>query len=178
MPIVDVTWEEAQEYCRWVEGRLPTEAEWEYAARAGERDSRYGPLDEIAWYADNSGAQRLDSTRIWGDQKNYPQRLKANGNGMHEVGQKRANAWGLYDMLGNLWEWVNDWYDAHYYQNSPTADPPGPAHGINRVVRSGSWAHYEKDLRLSTRVGVPPGSRGAHGHGFRCVSQTAPRAAR
>ena len=132
MPIVDVTWDDAQAYCSWAGGRLPTEAEWEYAARAGSTAARYGDLDEIAWYADNSGRQRLDSARIWNeDQVNYGKRLNENGNGMHEVGQKRANGFGLYDMLGNVWEWVNDWYDENYYQNSPSQDPQG-----RRAVRT------------------------------------------
>ncbi len=132
MPIVDVTWDDAQAYCSWAGGRLPTEAEWEYAARAGSTAARYGDLDEIAWYADNSGRQRLDSDRIWKeDQANYAKRLNENGNGMHEVGQKRANGFGLYDMLGNVWEWVNDWYDENYYKNSPS---PRPCRADERAV--------------------------------------------
>jgi formylglycine-generating enzyme required for sulfatase activity len=83
--------------------RLPTEAEWEYAARAGSTRPYAGALDDIAWYAGNSG----DET--------------------HPVGQKKPNSWGLYDMEGNVREWVSDWYSRTYYSNSPATDPPGPA---------------------------------------------------
>jgi formylglycine-generating enzyme required for sulfatase activity len=121
MPIVNMTWNDAQAYCVWAGGRLPTEAEWEYAARAQSTGVRCGPLSESAWYADNSGRQRLHSYMIWKeDPAYYLDRLCGNGNGMQEVGQKRANGFGLYDMLGNVWEWVNDWYDEKYYQNSPS----------------------------------------------------------
>jgi formylglycine-generating enzyme required for sulfatase activity len=85
--------------------RLPTEAEWEYAARAGSPAPAGAALDEVAWYAANSG----DET--------------------HPVGQKKPNAWGLYDMLGNVREWVEDQYSATYYANAPLADPTGPAPG-------------------------------------------------
>ena len=158
MPIVDVTWDDAQAYCTWAGGRLPTEAEWEYAARAGSTAARYGDLDEIAWYADNSGRQRLDSERILKeDQANYVKRLDENGNDMHEVGQKRANGFGLYDMLGNVWEWVNDWYDEKYYQNSPSQDPAGPTSGQERVLRGGSWDGYPSLVRVSSRTRYGPG---------------------
>jgi formylglycine-generating enzyme required for sulfatase activity len=168
MPIVDVTWDDAKAYCGWAGGRLPTEAEWEYAARAGSTASRYGDLDEIAWYGDNSGRERLDSDRIWKeDQANYEKRLKENGNGMHEVGQKHANGFGLHDMLGNVWEWVNDWYDQNYYQNRSSQDPTGAASGQMRVLRGGSWTHGPRLARVSLRGILFPGLADV-GDGFRC----------
>ena len=170
MPIVDVTWDDAQAYCSWAGGRLPREAEWEYAARAGSTTARYGDLDEIAWYADNSGRQRLDSERI--DFANYDQRLNENGNGMHEVGQKRANGLGLFDMLGNVWEWVNDWWDQSYYQNSPSPDPMGPTSGTHRILRGGSWVGGPRDIRVSLRNRRNPGNRDFD-LGFRCGGEVA-----
>ena len=168
MPIVDVTWDDAQAYCGWVGGRLPTEAEWEYAARAGSTAARYGDLDHIAWSADNSGRQRLDSDRIIiEDAPNYPDRLNENGNAMHEVGQKRANGFGLYDMLGNVSEWVNDWYDGKYYQSSASQDPAGPASGVVRVLRGGPWAAPSRFVRVSYRDSVYP-ALGYNVVGFRC----------
>jgi formylglycine-generating enzyme required for sulfatase activity len=171
MPIVDVTWDDAQAYCSWAGGRLPREAEWEYAARAGSTTARYGDLDEIAWYADNSGRQRLDSERI--DFANYDQRLNENGNNMHPVGWKRANDFGLNDMLGNVGEWVNDWYDPNYYQNSPPQDPSGPASGQEHVLRGGSWNDFPWNVRVSGRF-----SNGS-GYvylkvGFRCGGEVFP----
>jgi len=169
MPIVDVTWDDAQAYCSWAGGRLPTEAEWEHAARAGSTAARYDDLDEIAWYADNSGRQRLDSQTIWKkeDQGNFVKRLNENGNGMHEVGQKRADGLGLSDMLGNVWEWVNDWWEQSYYPNSPSQDPMGPASGQLRVLRGGSWVGVPRDVRVSLRNRRNPGNRDFD-LGFRC----------
>jgi formylglycine-generating enzyme required for sulfatase activity len=128
MPIVGVNWNEAKSYCAWAGGRLPTEAEWEYAARAGSTEERYGPVDEIAWYESNSG-------------------LKA-----HEAGQKRANDFGLFDTLGNVFEWVNDRYDEKYYCSSPAQDPEGPASGAFHVLRGGSWAQDPEAIRVSCRT--------------------------
>jgi len=143
-PIVDVIWDEANQYCLWAGGRLPTEAEWEYAARGGSPQARYGDLSTIAWSKDNAG------------------------NRTHDVAAKLANGYGLYDMLGNVWEWVSDWYDATYYQNSAPQDPTGPATGGEKVLRGGSWIVDPKLLRASDRYSIKPNARSDF-FGFRCV---------
>jgi formylglycine-generating enzyme required for sulfatase activity len=143
-PVVNVTWDEAHDFCKWAGGRLPTEAEWEYAARAGSSTSRYGELDEIAWYDKNSE------------------------NTVHRAGQKRANPFGLFDMLGNAWEWVNDWYDGKYYSRSPEVDPVGPETGQMHGLRGGSWLNNSKLVRASDRGRSLPELRFNY-FGLRCV---------
>ncbi len=145
-PIVDITWDEARQYCAWAGGRLPTEAEWEFAARGGIPQARYGDLNAIAWFKDNAGSQT------------------------HAVGGKQPNAYGLFDMLGNVWEWVNDWYDPNYYAGSPAQDPPGPAIGTERVLRGGAWIVDPKLVRASDRYSIKPDARSDF-FGFRCVWQ-------
>ena len=134
--------------------RLPTEAEWEYAARAGTTTAWYCGSSEscvgrIAWYDDNAGGRT------------------------HPVGEKAANDWGLYDMSGNVWEWVWDWYDSDYYSSSPSRDPAGPRTGQNRGHRGGSWNYFARNVRSAYRSVSAPGSRGNRFIGFR-LARSAP----
>jgi sulfatase modifying factor 1 len=189
LPMVMIMWGEASEFCVAAGGRLPTEAEWEYAARAGTAGPRYGNLDAIAWYADNSGRKRIDSVALLTHRSPYgapdwervDDALQANGNGMKPVGLKQPNAWSLYDMLGNVSQWTADWYDKRYYQQKDALDPQGPPGDLAdellkdpdsrrpKVARGGSWASFPQEIRASGRSGsFPSSSSGAYG--FRCVS--------
>ena len=120
--------------------RLPTEAEWEYAARAGTSGPRYGDIDAIAYWNGNSRSKT------------------------HPVGQKAANVWGLYDVLGNVWEWVFDWYGEDYYStcSSSCTDPVGPSTGSGRVWRGGSWTNAASRLRSAFRDRDGPSVRGGY----------------
>ncbi|NTU41805.1 MAG: formylglycine-generating enzyme family protein [Nitrospirales bacterium] len=156
--VLCVSWDDAQTFIRWLnrkEGgnhyRLPTEAEWEYAARAG-------TTTVYSWGDSASQAGQY----AWYDKN-------ANDNA-HAVGRKQPNPWGLYDMHGNVWEWVQDWYDETYYRNSPGTDPQGPGSGRSRVLRGGSWFRNASDLRSANRFSVSPGNRGI-GLGFRLLRQ-------
>jgi len=175
LPAVGVTWDEAHEFCEWSGGRLPTEAEWEYAARAGASAPRYGNLDDIAWFGGNSGNSPIDTSSLWAsDRQHYAQRLYANGNGPHPVGRKKANAWHLYDTLGNVWSWVADWYSDGAYQQSAAADPQGPFSGTMRALRGGSWFFNPRSIRVSNRFKYAPNLR-VFEFGCRCARDQAPR---
>lgn len=150
-PVEMVSWNEAKEFISKLNSltgksyRLPTEAEWEYAARGGENNFYSGSknIEAIAWCGDNS-------------------KLKS-----HPVGQKRANAFGLYDMSGNVWEWCEDWYGN--YTNRSQRNPKGPSTGIGHLIRGGAFSSLPKDCRVSLRNYSEPWGRAAD-LGFRLAS--------
>ncbi len=151
-PVERVSWDDATDFCRRLSAlpsehaaariyRLPTEAEWEYACRAGTTTRRYcgdeeDSLFKYAWLFENSGGMT------------------------HPVGEKKPNAWGLYDMNGNVWQWCHDWYGSGYYVKSATEDPEGNPRGLSRVRRGGAWNYAARKCRSGKRFDGRPGSHG------------------
>ena len=131
LPVESVNWDEAKSYCEAMGLDLPSDAQWEYAARAGDIHATYGPLSDIAWFNGNSNGST------------------------HSSAQKAANAWGLYDTLGNVWEWVEDWYDSTQK---------------TRVLRGGSYYNDARSARVSYRFSSDP-AKGSRDIGFRCAGQ-------
>jgi formylglycine-generating enzyme required for sulfatase activity len=176
-PVETVNWYEAVAFCEKLNRQsgaaklrlaLPTEAQWEYACRAGSKTAFYfgddeKELEQYAWFADNAGKGTV-------------------GVGTHPVGEKKPNAFGLYDMCGNVFSWCQDWYDSKYYAVSPKTDPPGPAAGelvvatnsVDRVLRGGSWDSPPKECEVFYRGYISPEDR-SPGGGIRVV-MTAPDA--
>jgi formylglycine-generating enzyme required for sulfatase activity len=163
LPVDSVTWEEVQEFINRLNQkdnhhryRLPTEAEWEYACRAGQTGDNLERLNDIAWWNGNSG-------NVWKGEVLEGPKMPL------PVGSKQPNAWGLYDMPGNVWEWVQDWYGP--YSKGDDTDPQGPASGTARIFKGGSWLSWgfqETELRPSYRDCRKPSFRHTD-LGFRLV---------
>ncbi|KAF0159731.1 MAG: hypothetical protein FD159_229 [Syntrophaceae bacterium] len=146
-PVEMVSWNDVQTFVEKLNRnsgkryRLPTEAEWEYAARSGGKSEKWpgtsseSSLGDYAWYSSNSGSKT------------------------HPVGQKQPNGLGLHDMSGNVWEWCSDWYGNKYYNQSPRDNPAGPSSGSLRVQRGGSWGNFAASTRAADRYRVKPGVR-------------------
>jgi len=161
-PVVHVSWKAAKEYCDWSGLALPTEAQWEYACRAGTKTKFYfgdnaNQMHKYANYADGS------TSFAWSEKsQNDGYKVTA------PVGSFKPNAWGLYDMHGNVCEWCTDWHDRSYYGKSPKENPKGPAAGRCRILRGGSWFFRPNLCRSTTRglfAGVSPSFNG----GFRVI---------
>lgn len=154
-PVYNVTWDEAARYCASVGGRLPTEAEWERAARGGVADLDYPWGNDFLAAAATPGAGRRAHS--------------GSSTGPLAVGSFPPNAFGLHDVSGNLWEWTADWYDLHYYSRSPVESPQGPETGRYRVIRGGSWADTETRLLTVYYRNFTAPDTAQPTIGFRCV---------
>jgi formylglycine-generating enzyme required for sulfatase activity len=176
-PVETVSWDEAQEFIKALNDskdgftyRLPTEAEWEYACRAGTTGDYAGDLDVMAWYGNNSGRGRLDAAEIYRSGSDYYKRIIENGGQTHAVGSKLPNAFGLFDMHGNVWEWCQDWYH-NSYSGAPTDGSAwlGDGEQKYRMLRGGSWYEVATATRSANRSWGSPDFRG-NNYGFRVVA--------
>jgi len=160
-PVVSVNWFEAQKYCLWLKGmtgqhyRLPTEAEWERAARGGEEGRLYP-------WGNDSPPGRSEYQQRWGGEVGGPL----------PVGRGAPNPYGIYDLCENVHEWCADWYKADYYEQSPDRNPSGPPTGERRASRGGSWRHHIRVSRVAARSSIPPSFQYSD-YGFRVVRSIA-----
>ena len=129
-PVSEIDWPEAKNYCARTGNRLPTEAEWEYAARAGSQ-------------TDNPWGDGIDRDYLWYGGNSHRK--------LSPVGKKKPNAWGVHDMMGSVWEWTSDWFSHTYYQDSPVDNPQGPKRNSWRSIRGGSWVDDEEFIHVTVR---------------------------